>query len=60
MIKSNPIATVWVTNKLKIIVPQKFSYRSESPEPHIRLPRLGVWECEEHPPENLALKARVV
>ena len=45
-------ATIW-----KIIIPQKFSHRSESPEPRISLPSLGAWEQEEETPENLALKA---
>ena len=31
----------------KIIIPQKFSHRSESFEPHSRLPSLGVWQWEE-------------
>ena len=46
----------WPTN-WKIIVPQKFSHRSKSSEPHVRLPSLGVWQLEEVPPENLALKS---
>ena len=41
----------------KIIIPQKFSHRSESSEPHVRLPSLGVWQQEEELPETLALKA---
>ena len=49
----------WPTN-WKISIPQKFSYRSESSEPHDRLSSLVVWQQEEEPPENLALKARRV
>ena len=40
----------------RIIILEKFSNRSESYEPHIRLPRLGVWYGEEDPPEHLTLK----
>ena len=36
----------------KIIIPQKFSHRSESSEPQIRLPSLEVWQWEEEPPRN--------
>ena len=38
----------------KIITLQRFSHRSESTWPHLRLPSLGVWHW---PPEHLALKA---
>ena len=41
----------------RIIMSQKFIHRSESSEPHIRLPSLGVWHRVEDPPEHLALKA---
>ena len=41
----------------RIIILQKFSHRSESSEPHIRLPSLGVCHWEEDPTEHLALKA---
>ena len=44
----------------KIIIPEKFSLRIESPEPLTRLPSLGVWQREEEPPENLALKGHGV
>ena len=33
-----------------------FTHRSESSEPHVRFPSLGVWHQEEEPPEHLALK----
>ena len=52
-----PYPTGGLPKNWKIIIPQKFSHRSESPEPHIRLPSLGVQQREEEPPENLALKA---
>ena len=41
----------------KIIISQKFSHRSESSEPHFRVPSLGVWHWGEKPPEHLTLKA---
>ena len=37
-------------------MPQKFFPGSESSEPHIRLPSLGLWQWEKKPPEKLALK----
>ena len=40
----------------KIIISQGFSHKSESPEPHIMLPRMRVWHQEEEPPEHLAMK----
>ena len=43
MIKSNPVHACWATHKLEKIIPQKF-YRSENPEPHVRLPSLRVWQ----------------
>ena len=33
----------------KIIISQSFSHRSESSEPHIRLPSLGAWRWAEDP-----------
>ena len=41
----------------RAVVPQRPSHRSESAEPHVSLPSLGVQQWEEEPPENLALKA---
>ena len=46
----------WPTD-WKIIVLQRFSHRSESSEPNVRVPTLRVWHREEKPPEHLALKA---
>ena len=56
-IKSNPITTGWVTNKLRTIIPQKSTLWSEGSEPHVRLPNLGVQQQEEEFPENETLKA---
>ena len=53
MIKSNPTAPGWVNHKLKTIISQSFFHRSESSEPHIRIPSLGVWHQEEELPEHL-------
>ena len=39
------------------MIPQKFSHRSESPDLHFRLHRLGACQWEEKPPEILILKA---
>ena len=41
----------------RIIISQNFSCRSESSEPHARLPSLGVSHWEEAPLEHLPLKA---
>ena len=38
------------------MIPQKLSQKSESPEPHIRLLSLGIWQWEEELSENLAFK----
>lgn len=43
--------------KWKISIAERFSHGSETSEPHIRLPSLGVWHQEEDPPEHLAIKA---
>lgn len=45
-----------MTYKLKVIISQKLSQKSESPELHIRLLSLGIWQWEEEIPENLAFK----
>ena len=39
-----------------IIILQRLSHRSESSEPHVRLPSLEVWHWKEEPQEHLALK----
>ena len=41
----------------KVTGSQRLAYRSESSEPHIKLPRVGIWHWEKEPPEHLALKA---
>ena len=46
-----------VDTNWKIITLQRSSHRSESSEPHIRLPSLEVCHQEEEPPEHLALNA---
>ena len=40
----------------RIIIIQRFSHRSETSEPHIRLPSPGVLHREDKPIECLALK----
>ena len=45
----------WTTN-WRVIVLQRFSHRSESSEPHVRLPSQGVQDLED-PQDHLALKA---
>ena len=41
----------------KLTGSQRLTYRSESSEPHIKLPRVGIWHWEKEPLEYLALKA---
>ena len=41
----------------KVTLSQRLTYRSESSEPHIKPPRMGIWHWEKEPPEHLALKA---
>ena len=36
----------------KIIIWQRFSHKSESPEPHIRIPSLRAWHLEEESPKH--------
>ena len=57
--KSIPIPPDGQPANQKTIIPQKLSHRSESSEPHVRLPSLGV-QPEVECPEDLALKARRV
>ena len=40
-----------------VTVSQRLTYRSESSEPHIKLPLVGIWHWKEEPLEHLALKA---
>ena len=41
----------------KVTVSQRFTYRSESSEPHIKPSCAGTWHWEKEPLEHLALKA---
>ena len=40
-----------------VTVSQRLTYRSESSEPHIKLPCVGIWHWEKEPLEHLPLKA---
>ena len=40
-----------------ITVLQRLTYKSESSEPHIKFPHLGIRHWEKEPPEHQALKA---
>ena len=56
-IKANPIPAGWVTHKLENnyiaeVLPQEWKFW-----PQVMLPSLAVWQWDEEPPENLALKA---
>ena len=42
----------------KVTSSQRLTYRSESSELNIKLPRVGIWHWEKEPLEHLALKAR--
>ena len=46
-IKSNPKHTGGQPTNWKMVIPQKFSHRSETSELYIGLLSLGVWEREE-------------
>ena len=41
----------------KLTGSQRLTYRSESSEPHVESPCLGIWHWEKEPLEHLALKA---
>ena len=41
----------------KLTGSQRLTYRSESSEPHIKLPCVEIWHWEKEPLEHLALKA---
>ena len=56
VIKSNPIPTGWLSHKLENNYIW-FSHKSETSEPHSRLPSLGFWQQEEESPQHLAFKA---
>ena len=40
----------------KVTGSQRLTYRSESSEPHIKIPCVGIWHWEKEPLEHLALK----
>ena len=50
--------TSWVGSSTdwKLTGSQRLTYRSESSEPHIKLPHVGSWHGEKEPLEHLALK----
>ena len=56
-VKSNPITAGSVTHKLENIYTTEVHPWSEVSEPHVRLPKLGVWQWEEEFLENQTLKA---
>ena len=56
LIKPNPILTRWAPSNWEMVISQRFSDRSQTSEPHTRLPSLGVWQWEEGPSEQVALK----
>ena len=41
----------------KLTGSQRFSYRNESAEAHIKLSYVGIWHWDKEPLEHLALKA---
>ena len=57
MIWSHAIPPRWTSPKLESTYWQKFSHKSESSEPQVKIPSLGVWHWEEKPPEQLAWEA---
>ena len=57
MIKATPFLLDGQLTDWKVTVSQRLTYRSESSEPHIKLPHVGIWHWEKEPPEHLALKA---
>ena len=44
------------TDWKKVTVSQRLTYRSESSEPHVKSPCLGIWHWEKEPLGHLALK----
>ena len=46
-----------VSTDWKLTGSKRLTYRSESSEPHIKLPRVGIWHWEKEPLKHLALKA---
>jgi len=60
MIKSNPVLPELVTHKLENNYTMNVLPRGESPELQARIHSLWVWQQEEEPPGNLALKINKV
>ena len=52
----NPIPEGGRPTDWKVTVSQRLTHRSESSEPQVRSPHLGIWHPEEEPPEHLALR----
>ena len=48
-----------MTTNWKIIISQRFSHRSEIPNPHMCLPSLRMWQQEEKSQKHLALRSRM-
>ena len=43
MIQATPYLPVGSPTDWKVTVSQRLTYRGESSEPHIKLPRVGIW-----------------
>ena len=54
---SNPIPTGWAAHRLESNCITDTHHRSESSEPHVRSPCLGIWHWEKESLEHLELKA---
>ena len=57
-IRSNPIPAGWRPTDWRLIIPQRPSHRSESPEPHIRLPGLRVQQIGEGAPKESGFESQ--
>ena len=57
-IYATPYLPVGRSTDRKVTGSQKLTYKSESSEPHIKLPCLGIWHWEKEPLAHLAMKAR--
>ena len=55
--KQPPTSWVGSPTDWKLTGSQRLTYRSESSEPHIKPPCVGIWHWEKEPLEHLALKA---
>ena len=43
---------------MKITIPQRLSYWSESSKPHVSLPKMGVWHWEEETPRAFGIEGQ--